>query len=567
MRRGLQFGVLATAVALSPPGQAAERSPLTDSTDVAIGSGLPQMEVENSLFVSPTNPRSLLLSNRLVTLVNGSLVTNGVSSWLSTDGGRTWGDNQFIDNATSRNPSSVIGRNGKMYVNYNEGPKEAVDRLIKVAFKSSPGAWGVPVVVLSPDISNNPDGQGGLKNHMWIDNAQAPATEFAGRLYSAWKEDVGPRVVMRFSEDGGNVWELVGAAPIGIDPVEQFDHPGVNLHTGPAGQVYAAFNRGIPAVSLAFRRSLNGGLLWQSGTGGMYVRNITGLTALTSPKSMMVNSFPSMVVDQDSSSIYIAYAEQSAPDKGNIYVIKSTNQGNSWTSAPIKVNQDTGTRDQWHPWLAWDNCTGALAVVFHDSRDVADRVNTYVAISYPPNVVAGPAPPPLGHSWSDFKVSDVDWDGMPPGGLAGDYIGIAASDGMAIPVWSDDRAGPSGQGNFRPFASPILLWGIVQSSITDSLTILPGNLWKLKVTWNTNIVTNVGGDVMELTPPPGSGIQVDPNGFTYSMNGTTHVAVYEGPCQPHGGSWTRVVKSKISRCSTQFRKSNPKTFKIQNCLD
>ena len=60
-------------------------------------------------------------------------------------------------------------------------------------------------------------------------------------------------------------------------------------------------------------------------------------------------------------------------DGTNIYVIRSTNYGDTWET-PVKVNQDVSANpdspnEQWLPWITWGDCTGALAVLFYDTRN------------------------------------------------------------------------------------------------------------------------------------------------------------------------------------------------------
>jgi hypothetical protein len=102
------------------PVLAFARSPLTDSTDVAIPSQV--IEAENWLFVSPLDSRVLLLSN--IALDSGCTDLYGycgVTSWISTDAGRTWTDYSVLSPSRS-DPACVIGRsggpNGRYFVNH-----------------------------------------------------------------------------------------------------------------------------------------------------------------------------------------------------------------------------------------------------------------------------------------------------------------------------------------------------------------------------------------------------------------------------------------------------------------
>ena len=475
------------------------------------------MEVENSIFASPLNPKVLLLSTRLL--------PSGSTTRTSQNAGKagSWGNYQELE-TNGLSPVSLIGKhaggtsgNGKFYVNYL-GPNGQIGRDVKVVIKlETSNPWDAPVTIL--DAGLNPDGQGGLQNHIWIDNTSGSA--FEDRVYCGWSEDTGPRVLMKRSINDGATWiPPLDQVPTFVDAQEGPRwNLGINLHSGdaPAGRLYAGFsianNQPDPAMGIGFRISLFGGESWQSACPTPCSRptpttcdcnpplseltrqkilDINGLPSdylCSRGKTMKVNSYPSMAVvrtlpphDNPSvvlGNIFIVYAAKTANTPSaetDIYVIKSTDGGDNW-STPLRVNQDPlgNNKDQWHPWISWDDCTGALVVVFYDSRDFAanEGVNTYMAVSYPPRPAHPNFPQEIaavGDSWTDFKVSDVSWSGDPPGascgqpGFAGDHIGVAARDGMAFAVWSDDRN--QTQGTYKPFVSPVYLWGVKQETVT-----------------------------------------------------------------------------------------------------
>ncbi len=55
-------------------------------------------------------------------------------------------------------------------------------------------------------------------------------------------------------------------------------------------------------------------------------------------------------------------------DAANIYLRRSTNYGQTWGD-PIKVNDDTGTKDQWNPALAVTPNGARMFVGFYDRRN------------------------------------------------------------------------------------------------------------------------------------------------------------------------------------------------------
>jgi hypothetical protein len=75
--------------------------------------------------------------------------------------------------------------------------------------------------------------------------------------------------------------------------------------------------------------------------------------------------------------VYVAYADKPATgtDRANVYFKQSTNRGASW-SAATKLNDDTGTNDQWQPAITVNPAGTKLFVGFMDRRN--DSANTVI---------------------------------------------------------------------------------------------------------------------------------------------------------------------------------------------
>lgn len=267
-----------------------------------------------------------------------------------------------------------------------------------------------------------------------------------------------------------------------------------------------------------------------------------------------------MAVDRDSGRIYIVYADrEDQRDDTDIYVLCSADSGLTWDAlggtehepAYKRVNTETPApnKDQWFPWIAWDDCTGALVVVFYDSRDITDKANTYMAVSYD-----------SGQNWQDFKVSDTHWEGEGEPNdsndpWAGDYIGVAAKDGMAFPIWSDDR---TAQYQFKPYVSPIYLWSIQQSTVSSSYIAGPGLELTVTGNWGTDVAVPAT-DSLFLTSP--TNVQYT-GAKTPAVRVASHSVTRTCPCET--GTWKYFVKTS---CGITMDKSSLKTFRVTNCLD
>ncbi|NQU34978.1 MAG: T9SS type A sorting domain-containing protein [Bacteroidetes bacterium] len=407
-----------------------------DSPDVPV-TEISSVQSENSVFINPLDETNLLNSNNST---NGTVdIIYGANALFSFNSSTNWEGN--IEGAGEDNggdPAAVIGLNGRWYVNYinNNGG-------LSVSYSDDQGiSWVVNNATPNPSIIVD-------KNHMWIDNN--PDSPFEGNLYVAWTNfsdfNLG-EIGFSYSTDDGETWTIIGS--ISSDVNAGSHNQGVNLSTGPNGEVYAVWaiydnwlSGGSDEVAIGMALSHDGGATWEPSK--RIISNIRGIRASRTSKNMRVNSFPVSTVDNsnsaDKGSIYVTWANIGIPgintgEDIDIYLIKSIDYGDSWTE-PIRVNQDVLGQGKEHylPWICCDPTHGILSMIYYDDRNVnSNQCEVYCA-----NSVDG------GFSWDEFKVSDVSFTPAPIPGLAdsymGDYLGIHAKNGMVYPIWTDNRAG------------------------------------------------------------------------------------------------------------------------------
>ncbi len=386
---------------------------------------------ENSVFVDPTDPDHVLQSNNSTQNPVGSLY--GANYFFSYDFGLNWGGTiQGAGGTNSGDPATAISLTGRQYVGYiHSGGGQGVSY-------SNDGENWTPVLVDGGAGSSLLD-----KNHMWIDNS--PISPYEGNVYVAWTDFGGPNdtdIEISYSNNDGVSYAT--AVNISSQLNAGSHNQGVNIETGPDGQVYViwAVYEGWPQDegSIGFAKSLDGGQTWQNPE--RIITDIRGIRNSETSKNMRVNSFPSMACDiSGDGTIYITWTNIGVPgiNTGNdidIYMIKSDDEGASW-STPSRVNQDEAGQGSEHyfPWITCDPVTGALSVVFYDDRNVGgNKCEVFCANSFDG-----------GETWEDFRVSDVDFTPAPipnlAGGYMGDYLGISARDGRVYPLWADNRSG------------------------------------------------------------------------------------------------------------------------------
>jgi hypothetical protein len=425
------------------PGIAADNSPDVPVTTVN------STQTENSAFVSPDDYNLILNSNNSTPNPSSGSVY-GANYFDSPDGGVTWGGSvQGAGGGNSGDPTTAIDDLGRWYVGFiNNASGQSV------AYSDDQGTtWTVKVV------ANAPSGGFNMldKNHMWIDNS--PSSLYNGNLYDAWTTFGGSNdgeIGVSKSSDRGSTWSAVQHVSNAINAGSH--NQGVNIKTGPNGEVYVLWaiydNWPADENALAMAKSNDGGQTWQPAY--RIINNINGIRNHAVTQNMRVNSFPCMAVDLSNGphrgDIYVVWTNVNTPGVNTglgveVYLIKSTDEGVTW-STPVKVNSDPlGTGKQHYlPWIACDPDNGNIAIVFYDNRNVtSSQTETWCAVS-----TDGAA------TFTDFAVSDVAATPSPIAGLAdgymGDYLAVAAKEGMVYPFWADTRSGHA-----MTYVSPFLL--------------------------------------------------------------------------------------------------------------
>lgn len=426
---------------------------------------------ELSIDIHPTNPNIIFAgSNGTPWPVTG---VYGTGSYWTLNAGSSWSgfDNPspYFGSSNSGDPAAVIGLNGNFYMGYI----------------SSGGGQGVSVstnngVTWSSYLAGaNPPGSNDLldKNHLWVD--KKAGSPYSNRVYDAWTHFVAGnasnnQVVINFSTNSGVNWSSFVDISSSLTPGSHAQ--GVNINTGPNGEVYAAFaiydNWGTGLYgedAIGFAKSTDGGLTWTKTR--IYSAANFGIRGNLKSTAIRVSSFPSMSVDRSGGPrdgyIYIVWPQRGVAPAGSdpdIVMIRSTNGGNTWSS-PVRVNDDplNNGKDQYYPWCTVDQGTGQLHIVFYDNRHTtSDSTGVWMATSNDG-----------GSNFINYKISDANFKPKPISGLAGgyqgDYIGITASNGRAYPFWADDRSG-----NYQAWITTVSFAPVVTHSPLDNTENLNG---------------------------------------------------------------------------------------------
>ena len=170
---------------------------------------------------------------------------------------------------------------------------------------------------------------------------------------------------------------------------------------------------------------------------GQFVDNpdpgdLLGPTAFRAPNTLSI--------DYSSKTGTLTYLYQNfingAVSGADISVQQSRDGGFTWSDARFLSTQAGGVparNDQFFPWVDSNPKGDLYAIWFDRRRDPANHdIDTWQATSTND-----------GRSWRTFRISTRSWDPdkgfFASGAFIGDYNGIAASNRVVYPVWTDGR--------------------------------------------------------------------------------------------------------------------------------
>ncbi|MEW5844415.1 MAG: T9SS type A sorting domain-containing protein [Bacteroidota bacterium] len=383
---------------------------------------------ETAITVDPNNSNHLMATWNDF---NGSPYQPGYA--FSTDGGNTWSTG--LISVVGFDPSCAIDRVGREYYTYavSSGP-------ITMSYSTTDGPPWTTHQVSSSSIRQD-------KPYMAVDNTGGSND---GHIYVAWADfSSNDAIDFAYSPDQGTTWfrqtiqnlssvtpnQAMYLKPFNADSLPLPRPPSSLLQcpvpsVGPDGTVYLVYlylsNYITDGSSgtIQFAKSTNGG---QSFSPPTAIANISGFWApiYGNVGKIRASSYPTIAVDPTSGNIYVAYTQYDNGDY-NIYYIRSTNSGSSWSS-PAIATQSTSSL-QFFPWLTV-NSSGVVSLTYYQGN--SNSVDVYVAESYNNG---------LSFSGADTKITSSS--GNPGTGWTCDYMGATSTSNRNVfPFWTDFRSG------------------------------------------------------------------------------------------------------------------------------
>lgn len=418
-----------------------------------------RIQNEVTITANQNNPENLVI---------GSHDIFGSTDWecafyTSFDAGSTFPYSGYVPRVrpTDRcaDPTLASDGAGNFYYSYLSVLDELSTSDITVS-KSTDGGhtFGPPVVVFAgTPLLTFPD-KGVITVDSW------PTSPRRGTVYISWTLfDIvatpffvirtGCQILFSRSTDGGLNW----SPAVSISPkfnCSTAGGPGENLvHgsmpvTSPDGTVYVAYYDsredgwgpglgGAGKFNVMLGRSGDGGTTFSSPVAVAEGDEMTE-RASAAPIRWWFSMFPAIAAGLNGDVGIVFASNPAGPDDGDILASLSLDRGATWR-APVRVNDDATTNDQFFPWLAVKQNDGTFHAIWGDRRNDPDdhQYEIYYAGS------AG-----RGNSFrSNMRVTDIS-SNPETRQFIGDYFGIAASSVAVHPVWTDARRPGPDTGGF-----------------------------------------------------------------------------------------------------------------------
>ena len=354
--------------------------------------------------------------------------------------------------------------------------------LDRIKFTKDGGVTWEEVTVKSPygvygDVVLESDNKGAI----YFFHLSDPSGE--GRANDAWLD----RIVAHRSDDGGKSWNE--GSSIGLNPPKDQDKPWAAVHPKKGNIVvtwtqFDKYGLDDPACqsNIMFSTSTNGGKKWSdaiqisqnpgdcidsdnttegavpyftldgklfvvwSNAGRLYLdrsyddgktwlRNDIPISEHVGGWDMEIpglgrcNGMPVLRADNSTSkfhdALYVMWSDQgNGVDDTDIWFMRSTNFGDNWSPA-ARVNKEETKSHQFLPWMAVDQTTGYIYIVYYDRRAYTDN-QTDVYLAYSSDG---------GYNFDEVKISETPF--VPTEDtFFGDYTNIAAHNGIITPIWA-----------------------------------------------------------------------------------------------------------------------------------
>ncbi len=409
-------------------------------------SKLPGPQTNATITVDPTNPDVLLAGSN-------SLLEGTQRIYSSTDGGVNWASSitvrpaADIASACPSDPGVAIDLTGRQYYSYDVATPcnaQGSSRIYVLMRAGAQAVWSAPVLVARLGGARFDD-----KPAIAVDDS--PASPHTNRVYVVWSRiarNTNSSVVLSHSDDGGRTW----SPPVTVSAKAEPDVIYASVAVARNGTVYVAWTDDTN-YSVRVVRSTDGGRHFGLQHVAAAFATIPiphcgiGIVVAAEPRSC-IQADPTVLVDTSggryTGRVYVTYTGTNfTGDEGAAlstfdsrlrpvagYPVTTEHRLVAPTPAPTRS-------DEFWVQGAVDRSTGALWMCFYDtSGDPKAKKARYTC------TVSRDG----GRSWSrTVHAASVFSNETQKGAVYeyGFYQGVAASHGIAHPIWTDTRRLPT----------------------------------------------------------------------------------------------------------------------------
>ena len=372
---------------------------------------------EPSIFINPKNPKYM---------VAGSLIN---FFHYSEDGGESWETEElFSPLGVWGDPCIVADTLGHFYYFHLSDPDgnglegiNTIDQIVVQKSVDNGKTWSEGASI-GKNHPKNQDKQWAVVNPV-NNEIYVTWTEFDS--YGSEKKEDQSRILFSKSSDTGINWmtpsviNSTNGDCMDGDQTTQGAVPAVGLN----GEIYTTW---ALDNQLLFSKSKNGGVNWEE---EKVIAYQPGGWDLYIPGIYRANGLPITVADLSEGgfrgSIYVNWSDQrNGADDTDVWLIYSRNNGISW-SEPVRVNVDSTKTHQFFSWMALDQATGYLYIVFYDRSGHSDnQTDVVLAVSKDG-----------GNTFTNQTISESPFTPKEHV-FFGDYNNIHAHKGIIRPAWT-----------------------------------------------------------------------------------------------------------------------------------
>ncbi|MFC2093317.1 T9SS type A sorting domain-containing protein [Bacteroidota bacterium] len=375
---------------------------------------------EVSIMIDPYNTDIIVAGSNIFT-------SNSYSGfYYSSNGGLNWDGGILTSNVSrpSGDPVIIVDTNEHFYFIQNSGAPYFNNHLVQ---KSTDNGiiWSEGFTYGdTTKVQDKPWGCVDLTNSFYRNNIYITWSMFDE--YMSYDPNDSSYIMFTRSTDGGQSFStplrICEAAGNAIDSSNTVE--GAVPCVGPNGEIYVSWSG---PLGIVFDKSTDGGITWLDND--IFVTTQPGGWAFNIPGVNRCNGFPVTTCDlsggQYNGTIYINWSDQrNGTDDTDIWLIKSTDGGNTWGSVK-RVNNDLSGRHQFLNWMTVDQITGYLYFIFYDRRYYTnDLTDVYLVRS-----TDG------GETFENVRISTTPFYCLPYV-FFGDYINISAHNNRIRPIWT-----------------------------------------------------------------------------------------------------------------------------------